>query len=220
MFSSGFFKKPDDLIVINLIDEDKVEKYISIKTFEEKFGITWLEHDITHQNMYQKLQIRYMGAILGWGLFAREDIQAGEIIGIFTGEVYFQDRHAAITSKHVFLSDAPNNQFQVVDATTCGNLTRFIQHLPTKEVLNRFFPNADSVTSKIATNNITHRIIHLTDAIVTEEYSAQRLIKAGEVLGSNYSDFAWLEKAPLFLEQDGAIFEEAKADARSDIPRI
>lgn len=209
MLTYKFFK-PSISGTIHIIDETQKQFHLSVEQAEKKFGIIWTEFPETAiENNYDKLQVRYMGEMLGWGLFALEDFSEGERIGVFSGDVSFQPRSQKITSSHIFLSDAPENQFQIVDASNAGNLTRFIQHLPTAAVLDKITFNDPQTKEKVATCNIKHNLIQLSENIKTEEYVAQRAIKAGEILGSSYHEIAWLEKMPLLIEKNGTIIESS-----------
>lgn len=204
------FFKPSTSGTINIIDENQKQFHLSTEQAEKKFDIKWTEFPETAiENNYDKLQVRYMGGKLGWGLFTLKDFNEGERIGVFSGDVSFQPRSQKLTSSHIFLSDAPDNQFQVIDASNAGNLTRFIQHLPTAAVLDKITFNDPQTKEKVATCNIKHNIIQLSENIKTEEYVAQRAIKTGEILGSSYHEMAWLDKTPLLLEKDGTIIESS-----------
>lgn len=200
-----FFKPVSPTQSINIIDESNVERSLSVKEAEEKFGIKWLEENSINTVFYEKFLIKYMGKELGWGLFAKKQIHKDEIIGILTGEIYFQDRNKKITSTHILLSDAPNNQFQVVDAETCGNFTRFIQHLPTQAILDKIEFKQPEIKSDVAICNVRHEIIQLNNSIVTEKYIASKTIYAGEIIGSNYDPNAWLDKKPCLFKKNGSL---------------
>jgi histone-lysine N-methyltransferase SETD1 len=71
--------------------------------------------------------------IHGWGLFAREDIEAGDFVIEYVGAVVrsvladvrekrYEEKGSG--SSYLFRID----QDYVIDATTCGNLARFTNH--------------------------------------------------------------------------------------------
>lgn len=200
-----FFKPVSPTQTICIIDEDNLERSISIKEAEQIFDIKWLEDNSINTALYEKYLIKYMGKELGWGLFSKKQILEGEIIGILTGEIYFQDRNTKVTSTHILLSDAPNNQFQVVDAEKCGNITRFIQHLPTQDILDKIEFKQPDIKSDVAICNVRHEIIQMDNGIVTEKYSASKTINAGEIIGSNYDPNAWLDKKPCLFKKNGSL---------------
>ena len=129
----SFFAASGSNLTVNIFDETNNELTLTISEAEKKFNIQWIEFNSETPKIYHKLQVRFMGSELGWGLFAKMNIESGETLGVFTGKIYMQDRSKIISSDHVFLSDAPDHKFQIVDASDCGNLTRFIQHLPSRE---------------------------------------------------------------------------------------
>lgn len=173
------------------------EKRVTISEAEKLFNIEWLEWRKQDCHVNKNFKICFMGNKLGWGLFARKKIKKDTVIGLFTGKVRFQNRDVAIESEHVFLNDAKNNQFQIVDASEAGNITRFIQHLPTLETIKKI-KFKELVKSDLAIANVRKRVLNVNN-IFTEEYYTDTSIDANSILGCEYDPQFWLENIPFLL---------------------
>ncbi|GLC55996.1 hypothetical protein PLESTB_001053200 [Pleodorina starrii] len=84
------------------------------------------------KRMYAKLEIRRAGA-KGFGLFALEDIKAGQFIIEYIGEVLEEDEYQrrkeyymSVGQRHYYFMNIGNGE--VIDACRKGNISRFINH--------------------------------------------------------------------------------------------
>eukprot|EP00906_Rhabdomonas_costata_P012952 RCo018612 len=77
-----------------------------------------------------KLDIRWIGKTVGWGLFAAEDILLFEFIGLYTGELCFLDElPSTARGDNGYLYVFPKKtKGLVVNSQLYGNHTRFINH--------------------------------------------------------------------------------------------
>ena len=211
---------------IYIVDEFSIQRKISILEAEGLFNIKWLEWDRKDINPIEKsfpshvtpkllnnsnevlndLEIRFMNKQYGWGLFARGYIEKGSIIGVFTGIVSLQDRQVPIVAEHIFLYDAPNNNFGIVDGTRQGNITRFLQHLPREENIKEY--NFDPAIDKanVAVENVEAIVVSLAlGSIKTNLFITSRDIYANEIIGCSYDPAFWEGKTPTFFRKDGSV---------------
>lgn len=196
--------------ILHIKDKNGISRCILLPSEAEVvFGIQWLEWNSGHNTILDKLEVRYMGDKLGWGLFSHKLIEEGETLGVFTGEIRFQDRDAPVCSEHVFLSDAPHHQFQVIDATKTGNITRFMQHLPTEEMLEDIViaPQSKTILSDIATANIKKMVVPIGNGNFSEQYVTTQAIQPGQLIGCCYDMHCWLTEPPLLLKKNGGIVD-------------
>ncbi|GIL91288.1 hypothetical protein Vretimale_10000 [Volvox reticuliferus] len=84
------------------------------------------------KRMYANLEIRRAGA-KGFGLFALEDIKAGQFIIEYIGEVLEEDEYQrrkeyymSVGQRHYYFMNIGNGE--VIDACRKGNISRFINH--------------------------------------------------------------------------------------------
>jgi len=126
------------------------------------------------------ISIRWIDDVLGYGVFAEEDMAISTYIGEYTGLVRKRRRRHDRKNDYCFeytIGDWVYNPF-IIDAKEQGNFTRFINH---GEI-----PNVASLS--VYVNEIMHIIF-----IVLEP------IKAGEQLRYHYGDTFWKKRrhAPL-----------------------
>lgn len=228
-----------------VVDQNGQSKKLSLNEIEKLFGIKWLEWDVSDIKLIKcttqfydisfpdvneflnKLEVRYMGKQYGWGLFSRDYIKKGSVIGVFTGVISFQGKNKQITAEHVFISDAPDDKFLIIDGTTCGNITRFLQHLPNANSIENYW--FDDVVDKtnIAIENVEIAVVELFGAsIQTNLFIASRSINPNQIIGCAYDPAFWENSVPAIFKKDGSIidpklykrlFNESKSN-RSNIP--
>jgi len=145
-----------------------------------------------------------MGNTLGWGLFSRKYIPKETVLGIFTGELRYQKRSSPIQSEHVFLKDHGQDVFQVIDASSSGNITRFLQHLPSAEIIKKIKIDS-SVIDKVAIDNVGKKLHQLPSGVFTEIYYTKKNIEPNEIVGCCYDPQFWQDQKPLLLNKQGAI---------------
>tara|TARA_R110000868_G_scaffold411409_2_gene703774 strand:+ start:3487 stop:5094 length:1608 start_codon:yes stop_codon:yes gene_type:complete len=140
----------------------------------------------------------------GYGVFARQQIQQGQII-VYSGQLKYHEEqtnsHYTIGNTLEQISDTTNPAAKpVVDALRYGNIARFIQDLPDNdEIDSKFSATAYfkllSDSSRPATANLTHTFQALSigsNTVYLPILKANRTIKVGELLGFSYSKFYWL----------------------------
>jgi len=164
-------------------DAAQVRKKLVITQAEELLGIKWLEWSIDGCDVCDNLEICYMNNYCGWGLFAKEKISKGKLIGFFTGEIRLQQTNKIPASENVFFSIS-NDGMIIVDATQCGNVTRYLQHLPNRETLCQY-EFRTTKESEIATQNIHAEIVTFGD-VVTVRFCASEDIEPGHIIGCPY----------------------------------
>jgi len=156
-----------------------------------------------------KLEVRYMGSQYGWGLFSRDYIKKGSVIGVFTGVITLQERNKQITAEHVFISDAPDNKFLVVDGTTCGNVTRFFQHLPNVDIIENYWFDEVVDKTNVAVENVEIAVAELFGASVqTNLFVTSRSINPNEIIGCAYDPAFWESGAPVLFRGDGSVIDQ------------
>lgn len=69
------------------------------------------------------ITIRHIDNVVGYGVYANRDIEKGEFIGFYTGQWRLDERCG---SEYLFEAIDDSNIF--IDANTCGNFTRYINH--------------------------------------------------------------------------------------------
>ncbi len=87
-----------------------------------------------HNPLNDKLVVCYINEQVGYGLFARQDIERREVIALYSG-VLTSNKTAKITDQHndysynIGYEDKENNPYEM-EANSHGGLARFMQHLP------------------------------------------------------------------------------------------
>lgn len=226
---------------LHVVDQNTQSKKLLLDEVEKLFDIKWLEWDISDMQLIKsstpfsdmsfsndlnkllnKLEVRYMGKKHGWGLFARGYITKGSVIGVFTGTVALQERNKQITAEHVFISDTPDGKFLIIDGSTCGNVTRFLQHLPSIDNIKDYW-FADGVDkSNVAVENVEVIVIELFGASVqTNLFVASRSINRNEIIGCAYDPAFWESGAPTLFSKGGSVIDQKlykllSSDSRAD----
>jgi uncharacterized protein len=113
------------------------------------------------------VELRPSGLPVGFGLFAADELAAGELIGEYTGLVCPLDD---VEERGAYAYEAWPGSPLAIDACTAGNHTRFVNHAGD--------PNIDVVQCVVA--NTWHVL-----------YAARRTIAAGEELFVDYGDEYW-----------------------------
>jgi SET domain-containing protein len=121
------------------------------------------------------VSVRWIDDLLGYGVFAEEDIPGGAFLGEYTGVIRKRRRRRDRKNDYCFeytIGDWVYNPF-IIDAKEQGNFTRFINH--SQE------PNVESLS--VHANEIMHII-----------FVAQEPIKAGQELRYHYGDTFWKKR--------------------------
>ncbi len=74
------------------------------------------------------LSIRFIDDFVGYGVYAERDIEKGEFIGFYTGRWRLDEG-----SGSSYLFEALDDSGIFIDAKTCGNFTRYINHAYSKK---------------------------------------------------------------------------------------
>lgn len=81
------------------------------------------------QKKHPKVYVKWIDALVGYGLFAGEDIPPYSFIGEYTGVVRKRKNSLDISNNYIFGYVAGNSETPfVIDAQKKGNYTRFINH--------------------------------------------------------------------------------------------
>jgi hypothetical protein len=113
------------------------------------------------------VELRPSGLPVGFGLFASQALDAGQLIGEYTGLVCLLDD---VEERGAYAYEAWPGSPVAIDACTAGNHTRFVNHAPT--------PNLDVLQCVVAG---TWHVF----------YAARRAIAEGEELFVDYGDDYW-----------------------------
>ncbi len=74
------------------------------------------------------ISIRFIDDFVGYGVYAERDIEKGEFIGFYTGQWRLDEG-----SGSSYLFEALDDSGIFIDAKTCGNFTRYINHAYSKK---------------------------------------------------------------------------------------
>jgi hypothetical protein len=101
--------------------EENLRKQNSWKT--HLYGV-----DFAHKRV-PKVYVKWINSLVGYGLFALEDIPAYTWIGEYTGVIRKRNRHLDQYNNYIFGYVVANKETPfVIDAQNQGNYTRFINH--------------------------------------------------------------------------------------------
>jgi hypothetical protein len=132
------------------------------------------------QNICARMELRWKNPEMGWGLFAYDSFQVGEILGVYSGEVkslsYFS-KGRDLTYTAELIRTFPWSRPLVVDAKKVGSLLRFINHKDEPNLSVEYV-----------------QLCSLPFLLV----SPLRPIAAGEELFLSYGERFWKEKRKLF----------------------
>ena len=155
----------------NSLDVKQTKRYLTnpahYDQLEKQYG------SFIARGQIMPLSIRYINDRIGYGVFAEDDIAAGEMVGEYTGRI--METKAVLDTKYswVYLDDI-NQSGKIIkvslDAKHAGNEMRFVNH--------DYNPNA--VMKYIPQGGIWHCV-----------YIASRPIKKGEQILTNYGTKYW-----------------------------
>lgn len=223
-----FNKKKTFVYVQN--STDHVAKKTSIYKVESKWNYTWLEWDyattfssIKFENtkvagylqsplkILNCLTIKYMDIRCGSGMFTRQKIYEDDVVGIFTGK-HFKcktKKYDKMNLHSAFAYSISDDETMVTDGSLNGNVTRFVQDLPTKEELNDYQFDDSVKIQNIATENLAAEIFPFNDLQILY-FFASRNINIGEIMGCAYGK-EWWNNHPkitrLFFFKNGDVIE-------------
>lgn len=146
---------------------------------------------------YSRFELRYINHIIGFGVFCREFIQVNDIISIYSG---VKKVNHETNSKYRFkiYFDLLN---QHLDASSCGNICRFINHASTN--------TTSSSSSNIRTKNI--RVENYTlNGIEFIIFRAIQDIHKGEQLFIDYGSEYFEERNLYHFNKEGNITDSNK----------
>ncbi len=145
----------------------------------------------------RKFEIRYINRFIGFGVFAREDIEKGEFLAQYCGLKTVN----RVGNFYVFgqKKDALNSR---IDAKHYGNIARFINHAPKN--LN---PIHDKRCRKALVSNIIGKEHNLYGSEVVI-YTAHQNISKGEQLLMDYGESYFRTDADMFfIKHNGNIVD-------------
>ncbi len=159
------------------------------------------------------VEIRQMDQC-GWGLFARKVINKGTLLGLFTADIYVQDKKTwesttKLNLNHCYSYSVSNSEICILDGTSCGNLVRFMQHAPKKEKLDLYEFDSSLEGEEIAVENVDVPIVILENGVQTYLFIASCKIEAGSLLGCDYElpyDDNW---QPSLFKKNGEVIDRA-----------
>ena len=189
-----------------------------------------------------KLVIANMGET-GYGLFAKEDIEANTPFAVYSGYLRPVSEKHPLKSHDSFygvaLHDDNKEMIASIDAKSCGNVSRFSQHLPrthsqgmdTISIENYTFSNEIDVNN-VAVENIDVKKFKYCGYDLPIYYTKNK-IKAGEILGWDYSIIYWKNHRciPLLYDKNGHTLDQTHyannnvqffiyVDSRNDYARL
>lgn len=182
-----------------------------------------------------RLEIRFINDTVGHGVFARENIQAGTIIGIYAGDTWPRsckkyeviydgvkhycrlmwrggrdnDREYSYGNISAVDDNKVPTELRIVNARYFGNITRFLQHFPTIDEV----PNALRGDSDLATANVEFGAT-LFHGFRLYYLKTKRDINKGEPLGISYGFGYWMtakamdNKSMRYFYKDGRMRPE------------
>lgn len=127
--------------------------------------------------------LRYIDEHCGWGLFVCKPVSAGTVIAIQTGEIVSGRLDEDVKSG--FVSEKGGEAISV-DASTSGNLSHFISHLPSKKTMEQYA--IDESLNNVAIENLSSHCIELTSGLVVSYFKASRCLLPGEIVGCAYTN--------------------------------
>lgn len=170
-FSERYFQK-----IIHQSKKAISKKQLSLK---EKWLGTHFKREID-LGYEPKISIRWINDILGYGIFAEEDIFPGSYIGEYTGLVRkrkkFRDRKNEYCFEYT-IGDWIGNPF-IIDAQKTGNFTRFINHSEK--------PNVESLSVYVG------EVMHII-------FISLKSISKGTELRYHYGDTFWKKRKKQIL---------------------
>lgn len=175
--------------------------------------------------LLSKLCLHKMSNAAGMSVFAKDTMSAGEFLCLYAGELRnppSQDDHSYPYGcnhfNRLFLTAAEEKKYYrnlykhsmysnykyrknatgLVDASKSGNISRFMQHLPTDTELKIMDIN-EKLIPQIATENIEFEDVSYMDQDVML-LRTTRIIMSGEQVGFSYGLDYWLNsRLPFFL---------------------
>lgn len=184
-----------------------LEQTVSYKNFNDSLDADLLytgEKDIFLDalNKEEPIGIRYISAGIGHGAFATRDIKAGEIIGMYTGELLLEPRES------LYSMWASNPMLSLrIDSADAGNLTRFINHADVEDKVTADpFVSKEQDTNVLITNCAykSHSLYGFN--FITVE--AKRDIACGEQLLVFYGKEYWKNKTKFYLTPNYQVLTE------------
>ncbi len=125
------------------IDELKFQQFSYLHWVNKECDKCLLEEEVRKQNLWKthlygvnlahkkvpKTYVKWINSLVGYGLFALEDIPAYTWIGVYTGLIRKRNRYLDQYNNYIFGYVVANTETPfVIDAQHQGNYTRFINH--------------------------------------------------------------------------------------------
>jgi hypothetical protein len=144
-----------------------------------------------HQGVLGPVRLEWIDEVLGYGLFAEEDLDQHAYVGEYTGVVRSLDRHHSTGYCLSYPTHILSRKALAVDAMQRGNLTRFINHSEEPTLIPRWAVD----------RNLVHQVL-----------VASRHVKKGEQLTCNYGEDYWQRRTRLAnVTYEGSKFSQLLA---------
>ncbi|MFT5317676.1 MAG: hypothetical protein ACI8RA_000927 [Chlamydiales bacterium] len=136
--------------------------------------IEWVLYK-NHSSWKDDFIIKWINKKIGWGLFANRDIEPGEIVGEYLGEMIEAD--SSLKSDYTFyysLSSKKGSAY-FIDSESSGNHTRFLNHSS----------NPNAVACIMYFNNLLHQV-----------FFTIKPVSKGEEVTWDYGPLFWMGREP------------------------
>lgn len=194
------FKFSEDLIIEGALTVDDLPQCINgddlYQVDAHILELLKLSRDI---NRYE---LRYISPTIGFGVFSRNVIKKGEMIGIYSG---IKTIHVLETFKYAF-EKGEDILGMYLDASQQGNLQRFINHAPNNNPSQRTSFFEANVVSKMYYINGIESIV----------FFAKKNVLIGEQLLVNYGDKYFMEAPLIRFTADGRLIHKNKWRLRTN----
>jgi hypothetical protein len=196
---------------IRFFDSNKNRSTIPISQLKRLTGREWCDLDyswfmgiarnpavISFLNdplaILKKLEIRYMNAKVGYGLYASEDIPKDTVIGFISGElkkfkaaeINFDINNPRPLIKSGSVSYDNDGNIKIIDSSIKSNHIHYVQHLPSEKMLSELKIPPEK-REAIYVSNLTEYMFTYDGYNFTYFY-ASRYIKKGEIIGCAYQN--------------------------------
>ncbi|MBU0744456.1 MAG: hypothetical protein KKE11_03720 [Gammaproteobacteria bacterium] len=171
------------------------------------------------QQQLPRLLIVNMGEEVGYGLFALDDIEESHMITEYTGELISDDNTYQRIQNRTYII-CPyceiESGFLAIDSRKSGGASRFVQHLPEQQTIERYFFRENLNPTDIATANS----LPYTTQNGRIFLQATRRINALEQIGTEYwPRYPW-EIQPHLFYHTGNIILRGLYDSPQNSPSI
>lgn len=148
-----------------------------------------------HQLCLDRYELRFMNTQMGFGLFAREAIQKGEVIAQYCGQYVSKKMQY---KNYCYIPTKTSGYNLLLDARHIGNVARFVNHGAEPSAHRKF---SQFLTANVDVEN--HKMYGTSRIILI----ANRDILAGEQILSSYgSQYFRVPESRLHMKKNGAVY--------------